>query len=115
MDSEWITFTNDFAKTRTSVKLEIKKFNKENNLCYYDSVDLTCKNFTDEQVEIVSKLFTSAGFKVDVFKYTYFGIYDPSRNVNLIEIHPTDEQLLEREIRLNEDYFPKRKKLFGII
>ena len=89
--NEYCTFTDDFGKARTSIKLEIKKFNKNNQLCYYDSIDLTCKNFTGEQIEIVSKLFTSAKFKVDVHRYTYFGIYDPIRSVNLIEIYPTDE------------------------
>ena len=88
----------DFGKPNTATKLEIKKFNRERQLCYYDSIDLTCKGFTDLQVETISKLFISAGFKVDVKTHTYFGIYDPSRNAQLIEMYPTDEELLKRDL-----------------
>lgn len=112
--SEYFTMDLNYGEPRTSIKLEIKKFNRNSQLCYYDSVDLSCKNFTDEQIEIISKLFISANFKVDIGKHTYFGIYDPSRVANLVEIYPTDVELLEKEMRLNKIYYPKRKKIFGI-
>lgn len=98
--SKYYTFADDFGKARTAIKLEIKKFNKNNQLCYYDSVDLTCKNITDEQLEIFVKMFSSAGFITNIKRHTYFGIYDPSRMGELIEIYPTDEELLQRDLLL---------------
>lgn len=91
-------FEESFYKENTSIKLEIKKFNKKGQLCYFDSVDLTCKGLTDEQIELFCKLFSSAGFKVDVKRHVYFGIYDPSRYADIVEIYPTDEQLLKTEL-----------------
>lgn len=79
-----------FATPKTAVKFTVKKFNKHNQLCYYDSADLTGKDFTDAQLEIFSSLFSSAGFKTEIKKHTYFGIYDPSRFAELIEIYPND-------------------------
>lgn len=96
MEIDYYTIAEEFTKARTASKLEIKKFNREGQLCYYDSIDLTGKGFTDLQVETVSKLFISAGFKVCVKTHTYFGIYDPSRNAQLIEIYPTDEELIKK-------------------
>ena len=55
--SEYFTMDLNYGEPRTSIKLEIKKFNRNSQLCYYDSVDLSCKNFTDEQIEIISNLF----------------------------------------------------------
>jgi hypothetical protein len=100
--SKYYTFADDFdfGKARTAIKLEIKKLNKNNQLCYYDSVDLTCKNITDEQLEIFVKMFSSAGFITNIKRHTYFGIYDPSRMVELVEIYPTDEELLQRDLLL---------------
>lgn len=94
----WHTMADDFGKPREAVKLEIKKFNRDNQLCYYDSVDLTCKNVTDEQLEIFTRLFSSAGFISNIKRHTYFGIYDPTRMAELIEIYPTDDELLQREL-----------------
>jgi hypothetical protein len=48
-----------------------------------------------------------AGFVTEIKKHTFFGIYDPSRTVNLIEVYPTDEELLQREIRMLEQYKQK--------
>lgn len=66
MEEIWHTMVDDFGKPREAIKLEIKKFNRDNQLCYYDSVDLTCKNVTDEQLEIFVKLFSSAGFTTNI-------------------------------------------------
>ena len=97
--NEVFKLMGEYNKPRTATKLEIKKFNKNNQLCYYDSIDLTGKDFTEKQIELFSKLFVSAGFKVDVYNHTYFGIYDPSRIGELIELYPTDEELLKTELR----------------
>jgi hypothetical protein len=92
--SDWYTFAD---KPRTALKLEIKKFNRKEQLCYYDSVDLTCRDVSEDVLEIFSQLFVSAGFKVEIKTHTYFGIYDPSRMAELIELYPTDEELIRRE------------------
>lgn len=110
VEEVWYTMIDNFNTPREAIKLEIKKFNRDNQLCYYDSVDLTCKNINDEQLEIFVKLFSSAGFTTNVKKHTYFGIYDPTRMVEIIEIYPTDEELLQRELMLKE-VFKKSWKL----
>jgi len=51
MIGEWYKWEEDFNKVRTALKLEIKKFNKENQLCYYDSIDLTGKGLDEETAE----------------------------------------------------------------
>ena len=112
MENKYYTFADNFGTPRTAVKLEIKKFNKEKQLCYYDFIDLTCKDVSDEALEIFSKLFVSAGFKVEIKKHTYFGIYDPSRMAELVEIHLTDEELLRRKLIYNKS---KLQQMFGIL
>lgn len=87
-----------FAEPKTATQFRIKKFNRDNQLCYYDSIDLTGRNVTEEQLKLFSKLFIRAGFETEIKTHTYFGIYDPSRMAELIEIYPTDEQLLEKDL-----------------
>lgn len=98
MEDIYYSFDNEFNKIRTAKKLEIKKFNRENELCYYDSLDLTFKGIDDKSLEVFSKMFLNAGFKVDVYEHQYQGIYDPSMVAKLIEIYPTDEELLRKEL-----------------
>lgn len=100
IEKEGFSFYDNFSETKTAIKLEIKKLNRNNQLCYYDSIDLTGKGISDEQLSIFTTLFTSAGFITNIKKYTYFGIYDPSRNAQLVEIYLTNEQLLEKEFKL---------------
>lgn len=95
MIEDWYKWEEDLNKIKTALKLEIKKFNKENQLCYYDSIDLK----SEENIELISRLFTKAGFKVDIIKTQYTGIYDPTRASKLIELYPTDEELLRKELR----------------
>lgn len=101
------TFTNSlFTEPKTATQFRIKKFNRDNQLCYYDSIDLTEKGITEEQLDLFSDLFTRAGFEIEVKTHTYFGIYDPSRMAELIEIYPTDdcEDFKElREVTWSED------------
>ena len=112
MENKYYTFADDFEKERTAVKLEIKKFNKDGQLCYYDSVDLTCKDVSEEALEIFSRLFISAGFKVEIKKHTYFGIYDPSRMAELVALYPTDEELTKGSLIYNKT---KLQQMFGFL
>lgn len=95
MSSTWYTLVNDLNKIKTNLRLEIKKFNSDNQLCYYDSIILK----DEESFELISKLFTKAGFKVNLIRTEYTGIYDPARTAELIYLYPTDEELLRRELR----------------
>lgn len=99
MTEQYYKWEEDFNKIRASLKLEIKKFNKENQLCYYDSIDLTGRGLSEENIELFAKLFTNTEFKIDLKKSEYTGIYDPSRGVELINLYPTDEELLRKELR----------------
>lgn len=87
-----------FTEPKTATQFRIKKFNRDNQLCYYDSIDLTRRGVTEEQLDLFSNLFSRAGFKTEIKTHTYFGLYDPSRMAELIEIYPTDEQLLEKDL-----------------
>ena len=97
MEIDFMQTMKDFGKPRTATKLKIKKFNRNDKMCYFDEVDLTGEGFNEAQLAIISKLFLSAGFKTEVKNITYFGIYDPSRMVELIELYPTDEELDRKE------------------
>lgn len=87
-----------FNEPKTATQFRIKKFNRDNRLCYYDSIDLTGKGITEERLELFFKLFTRAGFETEIKTHTFFGIYDPSRMTELIEIYPTDEELLKKDL-----------------
>ena len=93
METDIFEIMREYSKPKTATKLIITKLNRDNKICYYDAKDLSCKDFTDEQIKIISELFLSAGFKVEVKTHTYFGIYDPSRDAEIITLYPTDEQL----------------------
>lgn len=104
----------DYSKIRVSKVLTIKKFNKLNQLCYYDRIDLTMKDVDENATKIIVELFENAGYKAEIKENTYQGIYDPSRFGELIEIYPTDLEILEKENRFaNYDMtsnFPKLKR-----
>lgn len=87
-----------FTEPKTATQFRIKKYNRDGQLCYYDSIDLTGKGITEEQLELFFKLFTHAGFETEIKTHTFFGIYDPSRTAELIEIYPTDEELLKKDL-----------------
>jgi hypothetical protein len=57
MEENYTNIHLDFMKQQEAVKIEIKKFNKNKQLCYFKSKDLTGKGFTDEQIEVISNLF----------------------------------------------------------
>lgn len=95
MEEIWHTFDQEFDKIKTAKTLEIKKFNKDNQLCYYDSIDFTGKNI---EPEMIANILIKAGFKASIKSHQYSGIYDPSRMAELIEIYPTDEELLKKEL-----------------
>ena len=99
MSLEISKMMKDFNKVKTAKVLTIKKFNKLNQLCYYDRIDLTFKEIDDNCLKIIVELFENAGYKTTIKETTYQGIYDPSRVGELIEIHPTDLELLEKESR----------------
>lgn len=87
-----------FTEPKIATQLRIKKYNRDGQLCYYDSIDLTGKGVSEEHLELFSKLFIRAGFEPEIKTHTYFGIYDPSRMAELIEIYPTDEELLKKDL-----------------
>lgn len=100
LENKYYSMFLDYSEPKEAIKIEIKKFNKYNQLCYFDS-----KDFTDEQINLITNLFSSAGFVTEIRRHTYFGIYDPSQTAELIEIYPTDEQLLQTEIREEKKWF----------
>ena len=87
-----------FNEPKTATQLRIKKYNRDGQLCYYDFIDLTGKGVSEEHLELFSKLFIRAGFETEVKEHRFFGIYDPSRMAELIEIYPTDEELLKKDL-----------------
>lgn len=87
----------DYSKIRVSKVLTIKKFNKLNHLCYYDRIDLTMKGVDENATKIIVELFENLGHKIEIKENKYQGIYDPSRVGELIEIYPTDLEILEKE------------------
>lgn len=111
MEDKYYHIDSHFGEPRTSKTLTIKKFNKENQLCKYDSIDLTCCKIDDKALNLFIKMFESEGYKTEIKERTYFGIYDPSRMAELIEIYPTNEELLEKDIRFLK---VNPRKLFGL-
>lgn len=83
---------------KTAITIEIKKYNRKDELCYFDSICLVSRDVGKDTVGVIEELFKHAGFEVKVIERSYFGIYDPTRYAEIIQKYPTNEELLEREL-----------------
>lgn len=93
--ADYWAFSRDFNKINTISFITVKKLNNNGQLCYYDRIKV---DFGEKELKTVKNLLEKAGFKVDTITHTYTGIYDPTRIAELIELYPTDEELLKKEL-----------------